>query len=180
MCPWTSLIRRYAKPKGYPDQNRCSKGLAQIYPCSTSTIIAAGIKQRILTTSEMPLNSSSKKGTWLNMWRCRGCQCIRWTFLTKKRGERDDIETRRMDHKDQLDEEEWVGNVVTRTINVIVRGFVGGGITKLARKKHLKEVLNVSSQMQEHKQRESSFLEIKFSASDMSKIKAEHNDPMVI
>ena len=51
---------------------------------------------------------------------------------------------------------------------------------KSARKKHLKEVLSISHQRSPVKQKGLSFLEIKFTTSNMSEIISTHDDPMVI
>ena len=65
-----------------------------------------------------------------------------------------------------------------RTVNVIAGGFAGGGMTKLARKKHLQEVLSLSSGKIK-KPKPSLALEIVFSSFDLEGIILGH-DPMVI
>ena len=65
------------------------------------------------------------------------------------------------------------------TINIIFGGFAGGGMTKLARKKHLQEALTLfSEKMKTHKP--SSTLEIVFSSSNHERIDPKHDDPMII
>ena len=70
--------------------------------------------------------------------------------------------------------------MIIRTINVISEGFAGRGTTKSVRKKHLKEVLNLSHQASKHKPKGQNFPKVTFWASDLSKIVAKHDDLMVI
>ena len=79
--------------------------------------------------------------------------------------------TLEQEHNQERDEE----NPVTRTINIIAGGFPRGGTTKLAWKKHIKEVLNVSSRMIKKPTPE-----IVFSSSDLGGVLPGHDDPMVI
>ena len=65
-----------------------------------------------------------------------------------------------------------------RTVNVIAGGFAGGGMTKLARKKHLQEVLSLSWGKIK-KPKPSLALEIVFSSFNLEGIILGH-DPMVI
>ena len=58
--------------------------------------------------------------------------------------------------------------IIIRTINVIVGGVTRGGTTKLAYKKHLQEVLSLSTTMMKKACKLSPILEIIFSSSDHS------------
>ena len=69
---------------------------------------------------------------------------------------------------------------ITKTINVIVGGFAGGGITKLAHKKYLQEVLSLSTANMKKAHKTPSTLEIVFSSSDLEKVIPGHDDPMII
>ena len=63
---------------------------------------------------------------------------------------------------------------VIRTINIIV----GGGTMKSAGKKHLQEVLSLSSEKMKMTHKPSSTPEIVFSSSDLNGIVLGHDDPM--
>ena len=67
-----------------------------------------------------------------------------------------------------------------RMINVIGGVFAGGGITKLAHKKHLQEVLSLSIATMKTVYKPSSTLEIVFSSSDLEVVVPGHDNPTVI
>ena len=70
--------------------------------------------------------------------------------------------------------------VVTRTINVIAGGFVGGGTTKSVRKKNLQQVLSMISEKMKKSYKPLSTPEIVFSSSDLEGIILGHDDAMII
>ena len=85
--------------------------------------------------------------------------------------------TLEQEYNEDRDEE----NPVTRTINVIAGAFEKGGMTKSARKKHLQEVLNVSSgRIKKLMLALPPTLEIVFSNFDLEGIMPRHDDPMMI
>ena len=70
---------------------------------------------------------------------------------------------------------------ITRTVNVIADGFAGGGMTKSSWKKHLQEVLNVSSgKIKKTSPTLPPTLEIVFSCSNLEGVIPGHDDLMVI
>lgn len=69
---------------------------------------------------------------------------------------------------------------VIRTINIIVRGFAGGGTTTSARKKHLQEVLSLSFKKMKKTYKPSSTSKIVFLGSNLEGIIPGHNNPMII
>ena len=85
---------------------------------------------------------------------------------------------KRTSEKAREDQEET--EEVIRTINVIARGFAGGGMTKSARKKHLQEVLSLPSEKMKKTHKLSSTPKIVFSGTDLEGIMLGHDNPMVI
>ena len=73
-------------------------------------------------------------------------------------------------HEDREEE------MITRTINDIARGFARGSTTKLTSKKHLQEVLSLSTAKIEKAYKASPTPKIMFSSSDLG-IVPSHDDP---
>ena len=67
-----------------------------------------------------------------------------------------------------------------RTINVIVGGFAGGGVTKSAHKRHLQEVLSLSTTRIKKPYKPPTTPEVVFSSSDFEGVIPGHDDPMII
>ena len=76
---------------------------------------------------------------------------------------------------DNLEEEP-----VTRAINVIARGYAGGGVIKSAHKRHLQEVLSLSATRMKKPHKLSTTPEIVFASSDFQGVVLGHDDPMII
>ena len=66
---------------------------------------------------------------------------------------------------------------ITRTINVIAGGFVGGHTAKSVCKKHLQEVLSLSTTKMKKIHKPSSTPEIVFSSSDLEGVVPGHTTP---
>ena len=85
---------------------------------------------------------------------------------------------RNSDHIRDYDNQEE--EPIMRTINVIVRGFAGGGVTKLARKRHLQEVLSLSATRMKKSHNLSATPEIVFSSTNFEGVVPGHDDAMII
>ena len=70
--------------------------------------------------------------------------------------------------------------MITKTINVIAKGFARGSITKPARKKNLQEVLYLSIEKMKKIHMPLSNPKIFFSSFNFEGIILGHDDPMVI